>query len=339
MASDDLVLVTGASGFIAKHAIKGALAKGYRVRGTLRRPDLEGAVRAAVGETGERLSFVAADLLADDGWPEAASGCRYALHLASIFPLIAPRERHALVPVARDGTLRVLRAAAAAGVERTVLTSSCVAIWAGHKPDAGRVFTEADWTKTDHAHTDAYSLSKTLAEKAAWDFIAAQGRGMMLVTINPSFVLGPPLDRDVEASAELILLFLRGAYPLVPNYGFEMVDVRDVSEAHLAAMEKPKAAGRRFIVSGGPMTLRDLATVLGREFPAFRNKMPRTVMPDFATRLVALFNRRLRQIVPDLGPAKRVATTAAHEVLGLDFRSADEAAVAMARAVIDMKLV
>jgi dihydroflavonol-4-reductase len=339
MGSDDLVVVTGASGFIAKHVIKGALARGYRVRGTLRRPESENEVRAAVGESGSRLSFVGADLLSDGGWPEALAGCRYLLHLASPFPLIAPAERYALVPPARDGTLRVLRAAAAAGVEGAVLTSSCVAVWAGHRPDANRVFTEADWTETNVRHTDSYSLSKTLAEKAAWDFIAAEGKGPALATVNPSFVAGPPLDGNVEASAQLILLFLRGAYPFVPNYGFEFVDVRDVAEAHLLAMEKPEAAGKRFIVSGGPLMLREIAEILGREFPDYKKKMPRAVMPDLATRLVALFDRGLRQLVPDLGPPKRVSTERAREVLGLRFRPAEEAAIAMARSLIEMKLV
>ena len=233
--ADDLVLVTGASGFIAKHVIKGALARGYRVRGSLRRPAFEGAVRAAVGETGDRLSFVTADLLSDDGWSDAVAGCRYVLHLASVFPLVPPKDRNALVPVARDGALRVLGAAAAAGVERTVLTSSCVAVWSGHKPDAARIFTEADWSLVDSPDTNGYALSKTLAERAAWDFAAGLSGGMTFATINPSFVLGPALDQYVEASGGLVLAVLRGKYPLVPNYGIEMVDVRDVAEAHLRA--------------------------------------------------------------------------------------------------------
>lgn len=338
MAQNDLVLVTGASGFVAKHIIREALARGYRVRGTVRRAEAESEVRAAVGEPGPRLSFVRADLLADEGWREAADGCRYVLHVASAFPLVAPRERDALVPVARDGTLRVLRAAADAGVERTVLTSSCVAVWSGHRPDPARVFTESDWSLTDSPATDSYAFSKTLAERAAWEF-AASRPGMSLVSINPSFVMGPPLDRHVESSADMVLLFLRGKYPLVPNWGIEIVDVRDVAAAHLAALETPAAAGRRFIVSDGALTLRDMGRILGREFSAYRRRMPKGTLPDFTTRLLARVDPAVRQIVYDLGPPKRTSTDAAREILGMRFRPAEEALVAMARAVIEFGMV
>lgn len=335
----NLVLVTGASGFIAKHVIKAALDRGYGVRGTIRRPSAEADVRAAVGEGVPRLSFVRADLLSDDGWPQAVGGCRYVVHVASPFPLLAPPDRDALVPVARDGTLRVLRAAADAGVERTVLTSSCVAIWSGHAPDADRVFTEADWSLTDGPNADSYSLSKTIAERSAWDFAAEHPSGMTLASINPSLVMGPPLDRHVEASAGMVLMFLRGRYPLVPNWGIEVVDVRDVAAAHLAALETPAAAGRRFIVSDRPLTLRDMGRILGREFPAFRRRMPTGTLPTFLARLLARVDPGLGQIAPDLGPPKRTSTRAAQDVLGIQCRPAEEALVAMARTVIDLGMV
>lgn len=333
-SSTDLVLVTGGSGFIAKHVIKSALGRGYRVRATLRRPVAEGAVRAAVAEPGPRLSFVTADLLADAGWPDAVADCRFVCHVASVFPLVAPRDRQALVPVARDGTLRVLRAAANAGVERTVLTSSCVAIWAGHKPDAHRVFTEADWSLVDSPRTDAYALSKTIAETEAWDYVRENGQGMTLTSINPSMVMGPPLDTEVESSGDMIRSFLRGDYPLVPNYGVEIVDVRDVADAHLAALTTAAAPGRRFILSSGPMTLRDIGRLLGREFPRFRRRMPRATLPDAVSRVLALVQPGLRQVLPDLGPVKRTSAEAARRVLGLTLRSPEEAILAMARAVI-----
>ncbi|HEX7085112.1 MAG TPA: aldehyde reductase [Vicinamibacterales bacterium] len=337
--SGDLVLVTGARGFIAKHVIREALARGYRVRGTIRRPEAEAEVRAAVGEPGPRLSFVHAELLADEGWAEAVQGCRYVLHVASAFPLVAPVERDALVPVARDGTLRVLRAAADTGVERTVLTSSCAAIWAGHPPDPTRVLTEADWAITDSPRTDSYSRSKALAERAAWNFLHGTPTSMSLVSINPSFVMGPPLDRGVQSSADLVLMFLRGRYPLVPNWGVEIADVRDVAAAHLAALETPAAAGRRFIVSDGPLMLADMARILGREFPQFRKKMPKGSLPDFVTRLLGRIDSGVRQLVPDLGPPKRTSSQAAREVLGIRCRPAEEALIAMARRVIELGMV
>lgn len=335
--SGDLVLVTGARGFIAKHVIREALARGYRVRGTIRRPEAEAEVRAAVGEPGPRLSFIHAELLADEGWAEAVQGCRYVLHLASAFPLVAPVERDALVPVARDGTLRVLRAAAGGGVERTVLTSSCAAIWAGHPPDS--VLTEEDWAITDSPRTDSYSRSKALAERAAWNFMSGTATRMALVSINPSFVMGPPLDRGVQSSADLVVMMLRGRYPLVPNWGVEVVDVRDVAAAHLAALETPAAAGHRFIVSDEPLMLRDMARILAREFPPFRTKMPKGSLPNAVTRLLGRFDSGIRQIVPDLGPPKRTSSQAAREVLGIQCRPAEEALVAMARGVIELGMV
>jgi dihydroflavonol-4-reductase len=339
MATDDLILVTGASGFVAKHIIKNALERGYRVRGTLRRPEAEGEVRAAVGEPGERLELVPADLLEDRGWNEAAKGCRYVLHVASVFPLVPPKDRNALVPVARDGALRVLKAAAASGVERTVLTSSCVAVWAGHRPDGRRVFTEADWSDVTSPYTDGYALSKTVAEKAAWDFAAKEAGGMSLTTINPSFVLGPPLDRHVEASADLALMLLRGKYPVAPRWGIEFVDVRDVAEAHLRAMEMPAAAGKRFIASGGPLTVIEAARIIAGQFPAYARKMPRMVVPDVAIRLLGLVDRAVAAIVPDLGPVKTASSQAARDTLKMTFRPAEEALVAMTSRLIEMKLV
>ena len=333
----DLALVTGASGFIAKHIIKLALARGHRVRGTLRRPDAEASVRAAVGEDGSRLTFATADLLRDEGWAEAVAGCHCVFHVASAFPLVAPRDRDALVPVAREGTLRVLRAAAAAHVERVILTSSCVAVWSGHRPDSERVFTEDDWSIVDSPDTDGYARSKTLAERAAWDFAAEAG--LPLTSINPSMVMGPPLDTDVESSAQMLLLFLRGRYPAVPRYGIEMVDVRDVAEAHLRAIERPGTAGRRFIVSSDAMTLREIGRLLGSRFPAFAGRMPRRTLPNVATRLLAPFNEGLRQVAADVGPAKRTSTRAAQDMLGMQFRPAEEAVSAMAERLIDWRLV
>jgi dihydroflavonol-4-reductase len=340
MADDDLVLVTGAAGFIAKECIVHALAGGYRVRGTVRRPEAEAEVRAVVPDAGDRLSFVKADLLADEGWDAAMRGCRYVLHVASPYPLAAPKDRMALVPPARDGTLRVLKAAVRGEVERVVVTSSLAAVISGfHSSRRDKPFGESDWSDPDSSNISPYSLSKTLAERAAWDFMKREGGATSLVSVNPGGVYGPARDRAVEASAEIIANFMKGRYPLVPHLGMGVVDVRDVATAHLSAATVPAAANRRFLLSAGPMLMIEIGRLLGATFPQYRWKMPRGEMPDWLVRVYALFDATARSGIPELGEAPRIDTEPAHSILGLTFRPADQAIVAMARSLIDLKMV
>jgi dihydroflavonol-4-reductase len=336
MPSGDLVLVTGASGFIAKQCVAALLAAGYRVRGTVRRPERGVEVRAAIGPAGQdenRLGFATADLLSDAGWDAAVEGCRYVLHVASVFPLHPPRDREALVPVARDGTLRVLRAASRAGVARTVVTSSIAAIRVGHPPDARRVFTEADWTNLDVPDLSSYAVSKTRAERAAWEFIAAEGTGMELAVINPGLVLGPPLDGPVEDSGDLVRMMLTGKMPMLPPISLPIVDVRDVAAAHLAAMGQPEAAGQRFICSGGSLSFRRMSEVLAARFPRFRRRLPRREIPPVVLGLAKRLSRRARVALSE-GVGGEVSAEKARRVLGLSFRPPEEALVEMAAALI-----
>jgi dihydroflavonol-4-reductase len=330
----DLVLVTGASGFLGKHLVKDALARGYRVRGAVRRPEAEKEVRAAIGDAGERLEFIRADLMSDDGWDAAVRDCRYVVHTGTLVTLAHPRDPDAFVPVARDGTPRVLRVAAKAGVERAVLTSACLAIWGGQRPDANRIWTEADWTNTESRDVLPYPRSKTIAERAAWQFIESEGSGMSLAVMNPSTIFGPPLDADVSISGNAIRLMLQGKYPLAPHWGSEMVDVRDVSEAHLTAMESKAAGGERFICSGGALTLIEVARLLAEELPRYRSKLPKITMPNALTRVLSHFDDGLRSIVADLGPIKHVSNAKAASVLNMRFRPAQDAVTAMATALV-----
>ncbi|MBM3490296.1 MAG: NAD-dependent epimerase/dehydratase family protein [Alphaproteobacteria bacterium] len=339
MANGERVLVTGAGGFIAKHCVGELLRQGYRVRGTLRRPQAGAEVAAAVGVADPgRLDFVMADLTADAGWDEAMRDCAYLMHVASPFPLGVPRSRQALLPAARDGTRRVLAAAARAGVRRTVLTSSIVAIYAVERP-AGHVYAEQDWSDTDRPTLPPYPLSKTLAERAAWEFAGADRSGMQLAVINPGFVLGPALDRDVGTSAEVIRLFLSSGYPAVPRLGYPVVDVRDLAIAHVAALQQAEAAGERFICTAETLWLIDFSRILMTEFPRLRRKLPKFELPDFAVRLAAVFDRRLRATLSDLGQSRRVSSAKAERLLGVRFRPAREAVVAMARSLIELGLV
>jgi dihydroflavonol-4-reductase len=333
MAVGDLVLVTGARGFIGKHCVAALLARGYRVRGSLRRATDAAEVRAAVGDLGGgRLEFVVADLLADDGWDAAVAGCGAVLHVASVFPAVAPARRDALVPVAREGTLRVLRAAARAGVARTVVTSSVAAVAVGHPPRAAP-FTEADWTNLDNPDVGSYPVSKTLAEQAAWDFVASEGGGMTLAVINPGLVLGPPLDRRVDASAVVVRNLLSGRMLLVPRLDFSVVDVRDIAVAHVAAMEVAAAAGQRFPCVGGMMTLYEMGRVLAGRFPQYRRRLPHGEIPGVVTRAIMAVSPSVRRLLASVGRGP-VSSATTERVLGVHFRPPADALVAMAEVLI-----
>jgi dihydroflavonol-4-reductase len=250
--SEDLILVTGGSGFVATHCIDQLLRAGYNVRATVRSLGREPEVRSALQSIGtprvEALSFVAADLSADEGWTEAAAGCRYVLHVASPFPPRAPKHENELIVPAREGALRVLRAARDGGVERVVMTSSFAAIGYGHEARTAP-FTEADWTDLAGPDVAAYPKSKTIAERAAWDFTASEGGRLELSVVNPVAIFGPVLSGDYAPSILFVKRLMDGAIPACPRLYFGTVDVRDVADLHLRAMTHPAAKGERFSMS------------------------------------------------------------------------------------------
>jgi nucleoside-diphosphate-sugar epimerase len=259
----ETVLVSGGSGFIGVHCILQLLDAGYRVRTTLRSLQREAEVLAMLKTGGARntqsLSFYQADLLSDDGWNEAVSGCDYVLHVASPFPAAVPKHEDELIVPAREGTLRVLTAARYAGVRRVVLTSSFAAIAYGHE-QTDKVYTEESWTNSDHPKVTAYIKSKTLAERAAWDFLSRDGGALELTTVNPVGVMGPVLGLDNSASIEYVLRMMNGALPGSPRLCLNIVDVRDVADLHLRAMLHPAANGERFLaVAGDFMPLHSIA--------------------------------------------------------------------------------
>jgi dihydroflavonol-4-reductase len=333
------VLLTGVSGFIAKRIALDLLEAGHSVRGSLRSPGRADEVRAALRphltSSGalDRLSFVELDLTRDGGWPEAMRGMTALIHTASPFPMAPPRDENALIRPAVDGTLRALRAAQAAGVTRVVLTSSVVAIEANAK--VGReTLTEDDWSDVSHPRATPYYRSKTLAERAAWTF-AAQHPEMRLTTINPSLVLGRPLDSNFGTSLRLIERILSGKDPMQPDIGFGIVDVADVSAMHVRALDRADSAGRRYIASGPTATMPQMARHLALRFPGRR--IATRVAPSIVLRALGLFDRSVGTVLPALGAPPVFDNTRAREELGIAFTGWEVAVDRAADAIVALK--
>jgi nucleoside-diphosphate-sugar epimerase len=335
------VLVTGGSGFIGSHSILQLLAAGHRVRTTVRSLKREGEVRAMLREggtePGDRLSFVAADLEDDAGWAEAACACDYVLHVASPFPPNVPKNEDELIVPAREGALRVLRASRDAGVKRVVLTSSFAAIGYGHEPQT-TPFNETNWTNLK-GDTAAYVKSKTLAERAAWDFMAKEGGGLELSVVNPVAVFGPVLGPDFSPSVLLLRRLMDGGVPACPRLYFGVVDVRDVADLHVRAMTHPAAKGERFLaVAGECMSILEIAKVLRRTMGASARKVPRFQLPDWLVRIAGMRNSAVKQILPELGKIKNATNEKSRHVLGWTPRSNEESIVAAAESLVRLGL-
>ena len=338
---DVTVLITGISGFIAKHCAVELLTHGYRVRGTVRSAGKVDGVRKTLAEHADasRLEFVVADLGSDAGWPDATQGVHGVLHVASPFPLAQPKDEGELIRPAVDGTLRVLRAAKAAGVKRFVQTSSTVAVIFGHGSSHSGAYTEADWTDVDAPHVTAYAKSKTLAERAAREFVARQWPALHYASVNPGLVLGPLLDSDAGSSADLIASCLRGKYPGCPRLSFPVVDVRDVALAHRLALESEAACGGRFLATSGAVWFKDLMRPIKDSLGARGRKVPTRELPDFLVKLVSIFDPASRPIVPDLGIEFPIDNSTTCRTLGMAFRPHTESGPAMAESLLQLGLV
>jgi len=327
------VLVTGGSGFIGSYLILGLLKAGYTVRTTVRNLSRELVLRETLQSGGasaeelQRLSVFAADLKKDDGWSEAVAGSTYVHHVASPFPLELPKHENDLILPARDGTLRVLRAADAANVKRVILTSSCAAITYGQPPRA-EDFTEEDWTNLDgKIPVPPYQKSKTIAEKAAWDFMESKAGEMELVTVNPCGVFGPILGTELSTSIQLVKKLMDGSVPGCPNISLDVVDVRDVVSLHMLAMTKAEAKGReRYIAVNDekPRTMIQFGQLIKTNRADYASKVPTLQIPNFVVQLLSYFDASLKQLVPELGVAKHASSEKAKKELGWAPRSTDE---------------
>ncbi len=319
-ATQGKVLVTGASGYIAGFIIKALVRDGWQVRGTIRTMARAAEVRATLGLPD--LELVACDLMSDAGWAEAMAGVELVQHIASPIPAGEPKNPDDLIVPAREGALRALRFAKAADVKRVVMTSSMAAIAYGH--GQGRApFTEADWSNVASVDAYAYIKSKTIAERAARDWMAANGAGMEYVSINPAAVLGPVLGADFSTSLEVVKKLLDGALPGLPNLGFGVVDVRDVADLHVLAMTTPGLDGERFIAQGRFIWMREVAEVLKAGLGPQAKRVPTRGLPDWLLKLLANFDATVKMVVPELG--RRREASAAHALERLGWKTRDEA--------------
>ncbi len=332
------VLVSGGSGYIAGFLIRQLVAEGWKVHTTVRSLSKEAAVRQLLAVDNSRLAFFAADLNADAGWAEAMAGCDFVAHVASPLPAGIPKNADELIVPARDGALRALRAAKAAGVKRFVMTSSVAAISYGRGRGVHH-FTEADWTLLDKPGISPYIQSKTIAERAARDWVAQEGGAIEFCTINPSVVLGPVWSRDYSASVVLVKKLLDGSLAACPDIGFGVVDVRDVADLHVRALVAPGMAGERFIASGRFMKLREIADVLRQELGPLAHKVTTRNVPDWLVRVTALFNPVAKAALGELGSIRNQDASHAKAVLGWATRPVEQSIVDTARSLIDLGIV
>jgi len=334
----ETVLVSGGSGFLGGWCIVELLGRGYEVRTTVRDLAREPELREAIGsrvEADERLTVLAADLTDDEGWADAVAGCEYVLHVASPFPPAQPKDPDELIVPAREGTLRVLRAALAVGVKRTIVTSSVAAIAGGAKGPGP--LTEADWTDLDFPELSPYVRSKTIAERAAWKLVEEEGAKERLATINPGAILGPLLHRDPSFSLQTVQRLLKGT-PGVPRIGFSFVDVRDVADLHVKAMTAPAAGGERFIAVDEFLWLAEVAAILRRELGPDAKKVPTRKVPDLLVKVMGRFDPSVGSIVNQLGKKLTYSSEKARAELGWSPRPVADSIADTGRSMVELGL-
>ncbi len=341
MAVDrETVLVTGGSGFLGGWCVAELLSRGFSVRTTIRdlsrEAELRGRVRDLTDLSGpahdDDLSVLAADLRSDDGWDAAVEGCDRVLHVASPFPLAQPKDPDELIVPARDGTLRVLRAAFGAGASRVVVTSSVAAVGGNTKGPGGQL-DESDWTDLGDSSLTPYARSKTIAERAAWDLAEEMGAKERLATVNPGAILGPVSGPDRSPSLEVVQRLLNGM-PGTPRIGFNLVDVRDVADLEIRAMTDAEAGGRRFVAVRSFEWMADVARVLRDRLGEEAPKVPTRSVPDLLVRAMGLFDPGVRSVIGQLGRKQEYTSAQAEELLGWAPRPIEETIVDCARSML-----
>ena len=336
------VLLTGISGWIAKHTAIELLNTGYEVLGTVRNNALIEQTKETISQHAsiDKLSFVELDLLKDDGWNESAKECKYIMHLASPFPFKVSNNRNSLLAPAVDGTLRVLNAGLNANVEQFIVTSSIAAMFRKPKRSNPYSFNENDWTDENWKEgVNDYFLSKTKAEKAAWELMESKGLKNKLTMINPGGVFGDALDKKGGTSIEYVRQFLKGKFPAAPKWGILISDVKDVAKAHVACIGNTKVGGRRLIVGKEVKKLIELSQIMAEAMPEYAKKLPKKELPNFMVKLISLFDSSAKTLIPDLEIVMQTDTTYAEELLGLKFNPAKGCISETAKSVVRLGLV
>ncbi len=336
------VLVTGVSGWIAKHTTIELLNKGYEVLGTVRNNNLIDQTKETISEHApiEKLKFVKLDLLKDEGWNEAAEGCKYIMHIASPFPMKVSNDRESLLPVAVDGTLRVLNAGLNAGAEQIIKTSSIVAMF--RKPNRTNPYTfgEKDWTDENWIEgVNDYFLSKTKAERIAWELMESKGLKNKFTTINPGGVFGDALDKKGGTSIEYVRQFMAGKFPGAPKFAVLISDVKDIAKAHVACIGNNKVGGRRLIVGKEVKKLVELSQLMAEAMPEYAKKLPKKELPNFMVKLISYLDSSAKMMIPDLEIVMQTDTKYAEELLGFEFKPAKGCIVENAKSVVRLGLV
>ena len=331
------VLVTGGTGYIAGELIRQLLARDWTVHTTVRnKVKSEAMLRTRLGNpTEDQVKVFEAELMSDNGWADAVAGCTHVAHVASPIAASTPKDENEMIVPAREGTLRALRFAKEAGVKRFVQTSSLAAVAYG-RSEKDYTVSEADWTNVDHPDAYPYVKSKTIAERAARDWMEAEGGDMEFVSVNPSMVLGPVEDPDFSPSVEVVRQLLAGDVPMAPDLGFAIVDTRDTAELHVKCLEEPGLGGERFLAAGKFYKFIDVAKMLKAGLPPeYTKKVPTRVMPNFLVHVLSLFNAGIRSIKSELGKSRHCDVSHAKERLGWETRPAEESVVDCAKSLIE----
>lgn len=335
------ILVTGGTGYIGGEIVDSLLAKGDYVHTTVRDvAKSEPRLRSRWPDVGDRLKVFQADLLSDEGWADASAGCDAVAHVASPFPIAIPKDENELVVPAREGALRALRFAHAAGIKRFVLTSSAAAIAYGHEPSKTH-FDESDWSNVDEPGAAPYYKSKTVAEREARKWVAANAPEMEFCSINPVAVTGPVANDDLSTSVVMVKMMLEGAVPMAPNMGIGLVDIRNVVDAHVMALKAPADTIRdeRFALSEKFLWMREMAAILHERVPEHSRKVPTRAMPDFLVHMLAPFMPEMKQIKRNLRQVSHLNGSHVSDVLGIEYISAEQSLEDTARSLVEHGIV